>query len=264
MLNCPAFANLSPGSVPALRVRAAKAAPILSVVAALLLGGCATPQRPDPLEAMNRKVFGLNETIDKAVMAPVARGYERVVPEPVRGGVRNFFANPRDLGSGVNLVLQGRPKEGLTDLARVATNTTVGVLGVFDVATPLGLPRHSADLGQTLGRWGVGSGAYVVLPLLGPSTVRDTANVPVDMALTPQNFVSNSALGGGLSALQFASKRADLLPATRLLDDAALDRYLFVRDTYLQRRQSLVLGASQPERSDDGSNDSVATPATSH
>jgi phospholipid-binding lipoprotein MlaA len=210
---------------------------------------------------MNRKVFGFNETVDKAVMAPVARGYERVVPEPVRGGVRNFFANPRDLGSGVNLVLQGRPKEGLSDLARVATNTTVGLLGVFDVATPLGLPRQSADLGQTLGRWGVGSGAYVVLPLMGPSTVRDTANIPVDMMLTPQTFVSSGALGGSLTVLQFASKRADLLPATRLLDDVALDRYLLVRDTYLQRRQSLVLGEPQAGRMGE---DSLAAPAASH
>lgn len=261
MLNCLVFAGVPLRSTPAPRGLAAKAAPILSLAGALLLGGCATPQRPDPLEAMNRQVFGFNETVDKAVMAPVARGYERVVPEPVRGGVRNFFANPRDLGAGVNLVLQGRPKEGLTDLARVATNTTVGLLGVFDVATPLGLPRQSADLGQTLGRWGVGSGAYVVLPLMGPSTVRDTANIPIDMMLTPQTFVSNSALGGGLTVAQFASKRADLLPATRLLDDVALDRYLLVRDTYLQRRQSLVLGASQPGRSSD---DSAAPPAANH
>lgn len=261
MLNRTAFAGLSFRSMLALRVRAAKATPILSVAGALLLGGCATAQRPDPFEAVNRKVFSFNDAVDNAVMAPVARGYERVVPGPVRGGVRNFFANPRDIGAGVNLVLQGRPKEGLSDLARVAANTTIGVLGVFDVATPLGLPRHPADLGQTLGRWGVGSGAYLVLPLLGPSTVRDTANIPVDMGLTPQTFVSNGALGGGLSVLQFASRRADLLPATRLLDDVALDRYLFIRDTYLQRRQSLVLGTSQPEQTNG---DSAALPAASH
>jgi len=261
MLNHSAFAGDAPGCPPTRGGRATRAAPILSVIGALLLAGCATPQRPDPLEAMNRKVFGFNESVDKVVMAPVARGYERVVPEPVRGGVRNFFANPKDLGAGVNLVLQGRPNEGLTDLARVATNTTVGLLGIFDVATSMGLPRHSADLGQTLGRWGVGSGAYIVWPLLGSSTMRDTANIPVDMALAPQGFVSNGALSGGLSVLQFASKRADALPATRLLDDVALDRYLFVRDTYLQRRQSLVIGALPPERINDNS---AAEPAAPH
>lgn len=208
----------------------------------VLLPGCATPQRPDPMEAMNRKVFAFNESVDKAVLAPVARGYVRTVPDPVRRSVGNVLANPMDIGSALNLFLQGRPIDGLSDVARVATNTTVGVLGIFDVATPLGLARHGEDFGQTLGRWGFNPGAYVVWPLLGPSSVRESVAIPVDL-------VSSPSFGVAAMPLQFVHTRSTLLSVTSMLDDIALDRYLFVRDAYLQRRQSLVHDGNPPNDS---------------
>lgn len=192
------------------------------------------------MEAMNRKVFAFNEAVDDAVLAPVARGYVKVLPSPVRTGIGNVFANPKDIGSALNLFLQGRLSDGFVDLARFGTNTTLGVLGIFDVATPLGLPRHSEDFGQTLGRWGFDAGAYVVWPLLGPSTVRESAAMPVD-------FVSSPSFGVAAMPLQFTQTRSTLLSATSMLDDIALDRYLFVRDAYLQRRRSLVLDGNQPD-----------------
>lgn len=205
----------------------------------LLLAGCATPQRADPLEAMNRRVFAFNDALDEAVLAPVARGYARVVSAPVRHGVGNVFANPLDVGSAINLFLQGRPIDGLSDLARFGINSTVGVFGIFDPATPWGMPRHGEDFGQTLGRWGVGPGAYVVWPLLGPSALRDSLAMPVDYVTSPRFELA-------ATPLQITQARSSLLSASSVLDAVALDRYLFVRDFYLQRRQSLVHDGHPP------------------
>ncbi|MES2611635.1 MAG: VacJ family lipoprotein [Pseudomonadota bacterium] len=206
------------------------------------LAGCATTAQPDPLEPWNRCVFRLNEAVDGAVVASLARGYARALPQAVRTSLGHFFANPQDIGSAANLLLQGRPGAAASDLARVAVNTTVGVLGLFDVATPMGLVRHGADTGQTLGRWGLGAGAYIVWPLLGPSTVRDTAGLPAELLLAPQALAPSTAVRNGLTVLQATQARAELLPATQVIDRIALDKYLFVRDAYLQHRRALVHG----------------------
>lgn len=210
-----------------------------------LLAGCATALQPDPIEPWNRSVFRFNEAVDGAVLAPLACGYARVLPQGVQTSLGHFFTNPQDIGSAANLLLQGRPGAAASDLARVAVNTTLGVLGLFDVAMPLGLVRHGADTGQTLGRWGLGAGAYIVWPLLGPSTVRDTAGLPAELLLAPQTLAASPAVRNGLTVLQATQARAELLPATQVIDRIALDKYLFVRDAYLQHRRALVHGEAQ-------------------
>ncbi|WP_431099338.1 MlaA family lipoprotein [Polaromonas aquatica] len=217
-------------------------------LAMLLMAGCATVHNPDPLESLNRKTFALNERVDSAVMAPVARAYVRVVPAPVRTGVGNMFSNTKDLWSAVNLGLQGRPVDGASDVLRFGTNTVFGVLGIFDVATRLGLEKHGEDFGQTLGVWGIEPGAYLVLPLLGPSSLRETASFPLDAMGTVSLSGSDVALGNTLTALKLADGRARLLPATDMVDQVALDKYLFVRDAYLQRRKHLVDNQKPPQQ----------------
>jgi phospholipid-binding lipoprotein MlaA len=216
--------------------------------AMLLLAGCATVHNPDPLESLNRKTFALNESVDKAVLAPVARTYRRVVPAPVRTGVGNVFSNTKDLWSAINLGLQGRPAEGASDALRFGTNTVFGVLGIFDVATRVGLEKHGEDFGQTLGVWGVGPGAYLVLPLLGPSSLREAASFPLDALGTVSLSGSDVALGNSLMALELTDGRATLLPVTDMVDRVALDKYSFVRDAWLQRRQHLVNNNKPAER----------------
>lgn len=220
-------------------------APRLAFLLALagLLSACATAQQPDPLEAMNRKTFAFNETLDVAVLKPVATTYKKVVPEPVRTGVTNFFLNLNDPWSGVNLMLQGRLKDGVSDLARFATNTTVGLLGTRDVATDWGMPRHGVNFGDTLGAWGVGGGAYVVLPLFGPSDLRGVAAFPVNSVASPQSAIADAGLSMTLMAVNLADKRASLLEFTQLIDQVALDKYLFMRDAYFQRRADRERGA---------------------
>lgn len=211
-----------------------------AVLAALLLGGCATAQRPDPLEPVNRKVFAFNEALDRTVLKPVATRYAEYVPEYVRTSLSNFFGNMRDAWSAANLFLQGRPKDGLDEVLRVSVNTVFGAAGLMDVATPMGLYARREDLGQTLGHWGADPGAYLVLPLLGPSSLRDATDVPALWYLQPQAFIDDSATEGALTAVNIIGARAKALPATRMLDEMALDRYVFTRDAYLQRRESLI------------------------
>lgn len=212
----------------------------------LWLAGCASTTNPDPLESLNRKTFALNEYVDGAVVAPVARAYARAVPAPVRTGVGNVFSNTKDLWSAVNLGLQGRPVDGASDVLRFGANTVFGLLGVFDVATKVGLKKHDEDFGQTLGVWGVSPGAYVVLPLLGPSSLRDAAGFTLDSVGTVPLGGSDVALRNTLTALELTDGRANLLPVTDMADKVALDKYLFVRDAYLQRRKSLVGEHRQP------------------
>lgn len=213
---------------------------LLLTATLVMTAGCATVQNPDPLESLNRKTFALNERVDSAVVAPVARAYTRVIPAPVRTGVGNVFSNTKDLWSAVNLGLQGRPVDGASDALRFGTNTVFGLLGVFDVATKVGLKKHGEDFGQTLGVWGVGPGAYLVLPLLGPSSLRDAASFPLDAMGAVSLSGSDVGLGNTLAALKLADGRAKALPMTDMLDQVALDKYLFVRDAWLQRRKSLV------------------------
>lgn len=221
---------------------------LLSVLAAaMLLGGCATAARPDPLETVNRKVFAFNDALDDAVIRPAAEVYQAVLPRPVRVGFTNFFGNVRDVWSAFNLVLQGRIPEAATDVLRFTTNTVFGIYGFIDIATELGLERRGEDFGQTLGRWGFPPGAYIVWPILGPSTLRDSIGLPVDVLAAPQPFISDIGLRNTLTVTQVISVRAGLLQATQVLDDIALDRYSFVRDAYLQRRRSLIYNGEPPD-----------------
>lgn len=217
------------------------------LVSMALLSGCATVQNPDPWEPMNRKTFAFNEGVDKVVLKPVATAYRAVVPPPVRTGVSNFFSNLGDPWSGINLMLQGRVKDGLSDLARFCTNSTVGILGVMDVASDWGMPRHGEGFGETLAAWGVDSGAYLVLPLFGPSDVRNTVALPVNSMASLQGQVSDVAVRNTMTALNVVDKRTRMLDVTKVIDDIALDKYLFVRDAYIQRRSRRDTTASKEE-----------------
>jgi len=236
-------------------------AALCALTAAALLAGCATAQRPDPLEPLNRKVFAFNEAVDSAVLKPTAEVYRAVLPTPAQIAVSNFFGNLKDAWSAVNLLLQGRVADSLSDVMRVGTNTVFGFMGVMDIATELGFERHGEDFGQTLGRWGVPPGAYIVWPLLGPSTVRDSVGLPVDMLATPESLVNVSVTRNSMTALRLVSTRAGLLSTTGLLDDIALDKYAFVRTAYLQRRRSLVYDGNPPEEDDEDDLPPVAAPA---
>ncbi len=241
--------------VCALRRAGALLAPVLVLLLGLSLAGCATtapPQgglsvRSDPWEAWNRKVFAFNEGLDEHFLHPAATGYVNVVPKMVRGGVDNFFNNFADLWSMVNNVLQGKGQDAFQDFWRVGIDTTIGFFGLIDWASEFGLDHHYADFGQTLGRWGLSSGPYVVWPLFGSSTVRDSVQIPLDIYISPALLVHNSAGKWGLDVLHVVNTRADLLGATDLLDQIALDKYQFVRDAYLQRRRSKIYGADAVE-----------------
>ncbi len=207
----------------------------------LLLGGCATRDPQDPLEPYNRAMFGVNRQVDKIVLKPVAIGYRNVTPRLVRRGVTNFFGNLGDVWSTGNDFLQGHATLGFDGIMRVGVNTVFGLFGLLDVATPMGLYRHPNDFGLTLARWGLGSGPYVVLPLLGPSDVRDAAGTVTGILYSPLNSTtSNSGLRYSEVALDFINTRANLLSTTALLDQISLDPYVFTRDAYLQQRRSRV------------------------
>lgn len=200
----------------------------------------------DPFEGFNRGVFGFNDAVDRAVVKPVATGYQKVVPEIVRSWVTNFFGNLDDAWSLVNLVLQGKPRQAYDMTVRVTTNTVLGLGGFLDIATAAGIERHEEDFGQTLGWWGVPPGPFLMLPLLGPSQVRDAAALPLDMTWD-NSFVDREATKWQLTALDAINTRANLLTASGLLDTVALDRYSFLRDAYVQRRQSMVYDGNPPQ-----------------
>jgi phospholipid-binding lipoprotein MlaA len=215
--------------------------PALAAAASLLLAGCATPQNPrDPFEKFNRAMFTFNDTVDRTALKPAATVYKEYTPGFMQTGVNNFFGNLADAWTGINNLLQGKGQEGLSDFTRFALNSTFGIIGVLDIASEAGLQKHSEDLGQTLGAWGVPSGPYLMLPVLGPSTVRDTAALPADLwgdPWTHKNPVRWRNVGMGVRAVD---QRATVLDASNLLEEAALDRYEFIRDGYLQRRESKV------------------------
>ena len=209
----------------------------------LVLQGCATAPNTnprDPWESFNRQVHGFNEGLDEAFVKPVAIAYQDVTPALLRTGVSNFFGNLSDVWSLVNNVLQLKPKESFETFARVGVNTTIGLAGLFDVATDFNLEKYNEDFGQTLGRWGVPTGPYLVLPLMGPSTLRDTAALPVNWRGNLIGGVDDSVVRYSLTALRVVDLRAGLLRTSRMIDSAALDKYSFTRDAYLQRRRSLI------------------------
>jgi phospholipid-binding lipoprotein MlaA len=225
---------------------------IILFTSALFLSGCASTganqgaNENDPLEGFNRAMFSFNDTVDEAVLKPVATTYQDVTPSFVQTGIGNFFGNIGDVWTMVNNFLQGKVENGLNDFMRVAVNTTFGFGGVLDIASEAGIQKHKEDFGQTLGTWGVGSGPYVVLPLFGPSTVRDTAALPVDIYGDLWTYTTPVDVRNTGAVIRLVDQRAQALNATNLLEDVALDRYTFVRGAYLQRRESLIHdGASQ-------------------
>ncbi len=215
----------------------------------LTLGsGCATTRsnpEVDPLEPVNRGFYNINEKLDKYFMKPVAKGYKYITPKPVRTGVTNFFDNLFYPNVIVNDFLQGKFRQGFRDFARLFVNTTIGIGGLFDQATSAGLVRHQEDLGQTLATWGIGQGPYLVIPLLGPSTARDVTDLAPSTFLNPLFYIE-SAIIYGVGGLSVINERANLLEATEIRDEAALDPYTFTREAFLQRRQDLIYDGNPP------------------
>lgn len=194
----------------------------------------------DPLEGFNRAMFRFNEKIDEIALKPVAQAYRTYVPTFMQTAVGNFFGNVGDVWTAVNSLLQGRVTDGVNDVMRVAVNTTFGLGGLIDIASAGGIPKHREDFGQTLGRWGVRSGPYVMLPLLGASTVRDAIATPVDFKGDLWSYQTPTSTRYIGTALKVVDTRATFLDAGSLLEEAALDKYVFIRDAYLQRRASQV------------------------
>lgn len=219
-----------------------------------LAAGCATNggDPRDPLEGFNRAMYSFNDGFDQAIGKPVATVYRDVLPDPVRGFVRNFFANIADLFIGVNNLIQGKPADAITDWARFAFNTTIGLVGINDVASDFGLEKHDEDFGQTFGRWGLPDGAYIVWPFIGSSSVRDTAGLIFDYAVDPVVDHRPRDARNFMVVTRAIGKRADLLDASRILEEAALDKYVFQRDAYLQRRRNQVHDGSPPRAQREG------------
>ena len=224
---------------------------------ALTLAGCAsgpTAVPHDPLEPLNRGIYGFNEKVDTVVLKPVATVYRDVTPDAVRTGVHNFFGNLKDLWSSINALAQLRPQEAVENFMRFNVNTVFGLGGVLDLASEMGIPRTELDFGQTLGRWGMPAGPYIVLPLLGPSSGRDLLGTTIENRGDLVQGLDDVSDRNALQALRAVEKRANLLRATSLLGDVSLDPYSFTRDVYLQRRQSQIQdlieqGIGLPERS---------------
>ncbi len=234
-----------PRAVRGLQLMLAGAVLALASACATAPVGTIAANPVDPWESWNRKVFAFNDAVDEAVLKPVAQAYKDWVPQLVRTGVSNVFGNIGDVWSAANHFLQGKVGSGMEMGMRVLTNTLFGLGGLLDPATEMSLPRRSEDFGQTLGVWGLPAGPYVVLPLLGPSSVRDTAGQPLDRYAGSSSlyFDSNAYV---TSVLQLVSVRSELLATTKLLGDVSLDKYSFVRDGYLSRRLDQVYDGSPP------------------
>ncbi|MBK1683663.1 MlaA family lipoprotein [Rhodoferax fermentans] len=223
---------------------------LMLVAAVLLLSACATGPNAnprDPMEPFNRGVYGFNDAVDRAVIKPVATAYRDVLPSPVRTGVSNFFYNLQDLWSFVNNTLQLKGEGAGNSIVRFGVNTVFGLGGLIDIASEMRIERHTEDFGQTLGRWGVGAGPYMVLPFVGPSTVRDTAALPVDMTGNVVSHVDHVPTRNSATVLNLVDRRSQLLDASRMLDEVALDPYAFTRDAYLQRRRNQVYDGNPPD-----------------
>ena len=223
---------------------------ILSGVMTLTLQGCAsfrTAAPGDPIEPINRGIYSFNSTFDHYLLKPIAKGYDAVVPGLVKTGVTNVFQNVSDAQSLVSDALQLKGAKFGNDLGRVVLNTTFGIGGIFDLATPLGIERGNEDIGQTLGYWGIGAGPYLVIPFLGPSSLRDAVGRYGDSQINPLSRVSSVPVRNSLTGLSVVDARVGVFPAEDLLNQASLDKYTFLRSAYLQRRQSLVLDGKRPK-----------------
>lgn len=221
------------------------------MLALAVLSGCATApgkavDARDPWEGMNRSVYSFNDTLDQVALKPLAKAYVGVVPSPVRTGVNNFFGNLGDVWSTANSLLQFKGQAAVESAMRVVVNTTFGLGGLLDLASEMRLPKHKEDFGQTLARWGVPSGPYVVLPVFGPSTLRDAAALPIDMKGDLVQQVSEVSTRNSLTVVHAVDTRASLLQVTDVVKDAALDPYSFVRDAYLQKRRNDIYDGNPP------------------
>ncbi|MFL6652099.1 MAG: VacJ family lipoprotein [Sulfurifustaceae bacterium] len=245
-----------------LRALAPLRSALFGVLVTFLAAGCATTTRDaptdagrapdskedfqstnDPLEPINRAIYTFNDKLDRYLLKPVAKGYRAVIPGPVRRSVSNFFSNLHEPAVIVNNALQGRFGDAGSEVGRFVTNSTIGVFGLFDVASPYGLERHTADFGQTLGKWGVGDGWYLVLPLFGPSNVRDGIGLYGDFQLYPPTYMEEQSTAWKLYAVEVVSIRDRLLDAGDILEQAGgEDPYVFVREAYRQRRRTLIKG----------------------
>ncbi|MCC6202919.1 MAG: VacJ family lipoprotein [Gammaproteobacteria bacterium] len=223
------------------------AARLLVCLLALHLGACATTARSpgDPFEPVNRPLYRFNDSLDRALMVPMAKVYRAVTPAPLRTGVTNFFANLGYLNVIANDLLQGKPRWFMQDLGRLVVNSTIGIAGLFDPATGLGLVAHDEDLGQTLGVWGAGEGAYLVLPMVGPNSIRDVPDIAGRQALNLFNYMSVS-LRWPLLLVELVNQRSELLDETEAMEVAAIDPYIYVREAYRQQRLYQIHDGNPP------------------
>ena len=225
-----------------------------TVAFALALAGCSSipvEQRvaSDPWESMNRSLFSVNMTIDKASTRPLAKGYRKIAPGPARKGVSNFFSNLAAPRSVINNFLQGKPRRGVSEILRFVINSTIGVGGLIDIATPSGLEEYREDFGQTAAVWGVPDGPYVMLPFLGPQTLRDAIFMPVDIVADPLFQYDNSSVRDKLYVLRLIDLRYRLLAADKFLEDSR-DQYVTTRESYLQNREYEIYDGDPPEDDD--------------
>ena len=228
-----------------------------------ICSGCATgPNKQDPFEPMNRQVYAFNQSLDRAILKPIAKGYVKVVPGVARTGITNFYRNLGVIVTTLNDALQLKIEKVPVDIMRFSTNLVFGLGGLLDVATEMRIPYNAEDFGQTLGHWGVGSGAYLILPFFGPSTVRDGLALPVDIYVSPAYDVAGGGDQGfrwGLIILYAIDTRANLFEAEKIMRQAALDEYAFVRDVYLQRRDYLIRDGAAPQLVEGESTDRPKT-----
>jgi phospholipid-binding lipoprotein MlaA len=225
--------------------------PMAAIVAAICItSGTAHAQVNDPFEPMNRAIFSFNDALDRNVLRPVAEGYVKVVPSLIRRGVSNVFGNISDAFSAINNALQGKREPLGNDLGRVLVNTTFGIGGIFDIASEGGIEKYNEDFGQTLGWWGLGPGPYLVIPILGPSNIRDATGLAVHAYVDPINQIQPDGAMWGVIGLRAIDTRASLLGTEDLVTGAALDKYTFIRSAYLQRRKNLVYDGKPPKDED--------------
>ena len=225
------------------------------LAALLLVSGCASTNQAgdvnDPLEGYNRFMYKVNKSADRVILKPAAKVYDAVLPDPISHGISNFFSNLNEITVIINDLLQFKFGQAMDDLGRFGLNTTVGVGGIFDVAGHAGYKKNEEDFGQTLGVWGAGPGAYVVLPIFGPRNVRDTVGLVGDYFTDPITYVDHNETRYAFWAVRAVDNRSKLLKAEKILDEAAIDEYTYVRDAYLQRRQNLVYDGNPPEEDFD-------------
>lgn len=237
------------------RTRAHKAGELVaafSFASCLLCSAATAGENPkDPYEGFNRAMFGINEGIDTVIAKPLAKTYEVITPLPVKASVGNFFGNAGDLFVGINNGLQGKGRDGASDIARLLINSTIGILGLFDVASEIGFEKHNEDFGQTFARWGMGNGGYLFFPIIGPRTVRDTAGFVFDSYADPVYYIQRIPTRNSAVALRTIDIRAGLLPSDKVVEEAALDKYSYIRHAYLQRRRSLIYDGNPPKLEDD-------------